>query len=116
MTTLPTASHDFAATLAAKGVDLSRRTCRTLQVNLTKLCNQACLHCHVDSSPKRTEHLSRAGVERCLELLRLHPELETLDLTGGAPELHADFRELVREARALGRKVIVRHNLSLIHI
>ncbi len=113
MNPLPTASHDFAATLEAQGVDLSRRTSRTLQVNLTKLCNQACLHCHVDSSPKRTEHLSRAGVERCLELLRLNPELEVLDLTGGAPELHADFRELVREARALDRTVIVRHNLTV---
>lgn len=113
MTALPTAAHDFAATLAARGVDLSRRTCRTLQVNLTKLCNQACLHCHVDSSPKRTEHLSREGVERCLELLRLNPMLEVLDLTGGAPELHADFRELVRGARALDRTVIVRHNLTV---
>lgn len=113
MTALPTASHDFPATLAARGVDIARRTCRTLQVNLTKLCNQACLHCHVDSSPKRTEHLSPEGIARCLELLRLHPELETLDLTGGAPELHAQFRELVRAARSLGKTVIVRHNLTV---
>lgn len=113
MNPLPTVTHDFAATLEARGVDISRRTCRTLQVNLTKLCNQACLHCHVASSPKRTEHLSREGVERCLELLRRYPGLEILDLTGGAPELHQDFRKLVEGARALDRTVIVRHNLTV---
>ncbi|MBL4849562.1 MAG: arsenosugar biosynthesis radical SAM protein ArsS [Planctomycetes bacterium] len=113
MSTLPLAAPDFRATLESRDVDLSRRTLRTLQINLTKLCNQACLHCHVDSSPKRTEHLSPEGVERSLELLKLNPGLEILDLTGGAPELHAQFRELVEGARALGRRVIVRHNLTV---
>lgn len=104
---------DFSAALAEQGVSLGRRATTTLQVNLTKLCNQACRHCHVDSSPKRTEHLSPAGVERCLALLAARPGLAALDLTGGAPELHAQFRELAAGARALGKRVLVRHNLTV---
>lgn len=114
MSALPLASSpDFAETLDRHGLDLARRSTGMLQINLTKLCNQACRHCHVDSSPKRTEHLSAAGVARCLELLAAHPRLAALDLTGGAPELHARFRELVEGARALGKRVLVRHNLTV---
>jgi radical SAM/Cys-rich protein len=111
---LPQASpHDFQVALGRHSVDLSRLPLHTLQVNVTKLCNQACLHCHVDSSPKRTEHLSREGLERCLQLLEGHPEIEVLDLTGGAPELYHHFDEFVRRARALGKRVLVRHNLTV---
>ncbi|MFQ5749821.1 MAG: radical SAM protein, partial [Planctomycetota bacterium] len=87
-----------------------------LQVNLGRLCNQACLHCHVDSSPARNkagENASASLVDRILELLEARPALQTLDLTGGAPELNPGFRRLVRGARALGRKVLVRHNLTV---
>jgi len=104
---------DFDVLLAARGLTLPPLSIGTLQVNITKLCNQVCRHCHVDASPKRTEALSRAGVERCVELLRQHPGITTLDITGGAPELHADFEWLVKEARALGRQVLVRHNLTV---
>ncbi len=107
------ARYDFDALLQARGITLPPLSIETLQVNLTKLCNQACRHCHVDSSPARTEALSREGVERCLQLLAAHPQITKLDLTGGAPELHPDFDWLVIEARKLGKHVMVRHNLTV---
>ncbi len=105
--------HDFDALLAARGITLPPQRIETLQINLTKLCNQACRHCHVDSSPARTEALSREGVERCLAILESHPQITQLDLTGGAPELHPDFDWLVTEAVRLGKHVMVRHNLTV---
>jgi radical SAM/Cys-rich protein len=85
----------------------------TLQVNVGKRCNQACHHCHVDASPLRTEVMPDAVLEACLDVLARTPALDTLDITGGAPELHPRFRELVARARGLGRKVMVRHNLTV---
>ena len=105
--------HDFDGLLQAKGLALPPLGITALQVNITKMCNQVCRHCHVDASPTRTEALSRAGVERCVELLAGYPEIRTLDITGGAPELHPDFEWLVAQARALDRHVMVRHNLTV---
>jgi len=105
--------HDFAALLAARALQLPPGSVETLQVNLTKLCNQACRHCHVDSSPSRTEALSPEGVAAVLDVLARHPQISKLDLTGGAPELHPQFDELVRAAVRLGKKVMVRHNLTV---
>ena len=105
--------HDFDALLQSRGLALPPLGITTLQVNITKMCNQVCRHCHVDASPKRTEALSRAGVERCVELLADYPEIRTLDITGGAPELHPDFEWMVGQARALDRHVMVRHNLTV---
>jgi radical SAM/Cys-rich protein len=85
-----------------------------LQLNLTLRCNLACHHCHVESGPKRSESLSRAGCERVLDLLAASPSIEALDLTGGAPELHPEFRFLVHGARARGRRVIDRCNLTVL--
>ncbi len=88
----------------------------TLQFNLGRLCNQACRHCHVDSSPARSgpaDNASGALIDQVLELLRREPGLQVLDLTGGAPELNPHFRRLVEGARALGRTVYVRHNLTV---
>jgi len=107
------ARHDFDRLLHDRGLALPPLAIQTLQVNLTKTCNQVCRHCHVDASPTRTEALSRAGVERCIELLAQYPEIRNLDLTGGAPELHPDFEWMVQQARALGRHVMVRHNLTV---
>ncbi len=109
----PSARFDFEAQLQLRDLDLSVSGIDTLQINLTKVCNQACRHCHVDASPARTEALSDQGIERCLEILEHHPQIRTLDLTGGAPELHPQFENLVIRARALGRKVMVRHNLTV---
>ncbi len=84
----------------------------TLQVNVGKLCNQACKHCHVDASPTRTEIMPRKIVDDCLNVLRQY-NIPTLDITGGAPEMIPDFRYFVTEARKLGAKIIVRHNLTI---
>jgi len=105
--------YDFEALLRARGIELPPLGIETLQINLTKLCNQACRHCHVDSSPARTEALSHEGIVRCLAILEAHPQITKLDLTGGAPELHPDFEWLVAEAVKLGRHVMVRHNLTV---
>ncbi|MEK7830499.1 MAG: arsenosugar biosynthesis radical SAM (seleno)protein ArsS, partial [Acidobacteriota bacterium] len=95
------------------GLDLSPIRVETLQVNITRLCNQACHHCHVDASPKRTEQMNRATVDRCLKVLAANPTMTKLDLTGGAPELNPHFDYFVTEARRLGKHVMVRHNLTV---
>jgi len=106
---------DFARTLAEHGATpLRRAVATTLQVNVGRRCDLACHHCHVDAGPKRTEAMAPETADRVLELLARSPELATLDLTGGAPELHAVFRPLVRGARALGRRVIDRCNLTVL--
>src|SRR5271154_3717503 len=104
----------FAATLARHRIlALTRKSPATLQVNVGKLCNQACHHCHVDAGPKRTERMTRATAERVLEVLAASPRVGTMDITGGAPELNPNFAMLVERTRALGRKVIVRCNLTV---
>ncbi len=103
----------FENALDRHALQLKPLSVETLQVNITKLCNQACRHCHVDASPKRTEQMDKRTVERCLEILAQHSSITTLDLTGGAPELNPYFDDFVREARALGKRVIVRHNLTV---
>jgi radical SAM/Cys-rich protein len=105
--------YDFEARLRGGGVDVSPQAVDTLQVNITKLCNQVCRHCHVDASPSRTEMLSSEGMEKCLEILQRHPRIANLDITGGAPELHPAFDSFVERAVALGRHVMVRHNLTV---
>jgi len=107
-------SPDFDATLARHGIRaLSRKSPATIQVNVGKLCNQACHHCHVDAGPRRTEQMTRATAARVIEVLAASPRVATLDITGGAPELNPNFAMIVERARALGRKVIVRCNLTV---
>ena len=110
--TAPTRS--FTRMLQQHGLDLSRTPLEILQVNLTARCNLACTHCHVESGPKRVEALDARGVERLIELMETAPALHTLDLTGGAPELHPQFRELVIAGRKRGLKVIDRCNLTIL--
>jgi radical SAM/Cys-rich protein len=102
----------FDAKLAAHGLTLRAAAVETLQVNVGKLCNQACKHCHVDASPTRTEIMTRATAEQCVAALRKF-RIPTLDITGGAPELNPSFRYLITEARALDTHVMVRHNLTV---
>ena len=105
---------EFEATLARHGIRAIRRgSAATIQVNVGKLCNQACHHCHVDAGPRRTEKMTRPTAERVIEILAPSPGVGTLDITGGAPELNPNFAMLVERARALGRIVIVRCNLTV---
>lgn len=104
----------FAHTLHRHGLALPRTQLEILQVNVGKLCDLACHHCHVEAGPRRTEIMQAATVERLLELLAGAPSVHTVDLTGGAPELNPHFRTLVRGARALGKSVIDRCNLTVL--
>lgn len=109
----PADTFDFPAMLAQHGLDVAPRTIETLWVNITRQCNQSCLHCHVDASPERTEQMSIEVMDRCLETLATCDSIRTLDITGGAPELHPHFSYFVTEARRLGKKVAARHNLTV---
>ena len=84
------------------------------QVNLGKMCNQVCKHCHVDAGPDRKEIMTRETMQHCLEALKRNPGLEVVDLTGGAPEMNPDFLWFVREIKNLGRHIMVRSNLTII--
>jgi radical SAM/Cys-rich protein len=92
---------------------LRRARLETLQVNLGYKCNQSCVHCHVNAGPTRTEMMSRDTVAEVIAFLGVS-EVATLDITGGAPELHPHFRELVLRARELGLHVIDRCNLTIL--
>ncbi len=108
----PKSTIGFGEKLAAHNLQLRSAAVDTLQVNVGKLCNQACKHCHVDAGPTRTEIMSLETVEACLNVLR-NGEIPILDITGGAPELTPSFRYFVVEAGKANAKVIVRHNLTV---
>src|SRR5208282_5480011 len=104
----------FEQALVDSGLGPLRATgIQVLQVNVGKLCNQTCRHCHVDAGPDRREVMSRATIQLCLDVLA-RTDIPTLDITGGAPEMNPHFRWLVEEARALGRQVIDRCNLTIL--
>ncbi len=92
---------------------LRRDTLSTLQVNLGYRCNQSCLHCHVNAGPNRTEAMDADTVALLMDVVRVRG-VQTLDLTGGAPELNPHFRGLVQQAHAAGVKVIDRCNLTIL--
>jgi radical SAM/Cys-rich protein len=83
------------------------------QINVGKLCNQTCRHCHVDAGPDRTERMSKETAEQCIRALA-RTDIPTVDITGGAPELNPNFHWLVEQSRALGRHVMDRCNLSVL--
>jgi radical SAM/Cys-rich protein len=92
---------------------LTKKGISVLQINLGKRCNLACTHCHVDAGPKRTEELSPEICEQLISLIHKFPEIKIVDLTGGAPEMNYGFKPLVEAARATGKQVIVRSNLTI---
>ncbi len=92
---------------------IKRRKLETLQVNLGYLCNLSCIHCHVNAGPKRTELMDRETVDQVLTFLK-HHDIQTLDLTGGSPEMNPHFKYLVTEARQLGVDVIDRCNPTIL--
>jgi radical SAM/Cys-rich protein len=108
--TLPAFTHKMASEglfpLLPRGIDI-------FQMNLGKMCNQVCKHCHVDAGPDRKEIMTRQTMEQCLQALA-NTSISTVDLTGGAPEMNPDFRWLVEQVSKLGRKTIVRCNLTII--
>ena len=111
----PHGSPRFADKLKRAGIErLHADRIEILQVNVGKLCNMTCAHCHVDAGPDRREIMQRPTVDACLNALRSHPQIRTVDLTGGAPEMNPHFRDFVRETRALGRQVIDRCNLTIL--
>lgn len=84
------------------------------QVNVGKMCNQVCKHCHVDAGPDRKEIMTKDTMQLCLDVLANNPSFKTVDLTGGAPEMNPDFRWFVSEIKKLNRHIIVRCNLTII--
>ncbi len=92
---------------------IRRNRLDTLQVNLGYMCNQQCLHCHVDASPRRTEIMDRKTIDDVIEFLHLQ-KISTLDLTGGAPEMNPYFKELVKTATGMNIHVVDRCNLTVL--
>ena len=105
----------FAGALQAAGLTLRAGRPRVLQLNLGKLCNQACRHCHVDAGPDRRETMQDPVLEAALQLIE-RERIPMVDLTGGAPELHPRFRELVTRLTALGVQVLDRCNLTILRV
>lgn len=104
----------FGDKLAEYGVlPLIRQKLISLQINLGKVCNQTCTHCHVDAGPDRRESMSYETAKQVIEFLATS-EVKTLDITGGAPEMNPQFRMLVQEARKLDKRVIDRCNLTIL--
>ena len=110
---LPLASEFDEALGTAVAWPLRPRTPTTLQINVGKLCNQTCRHCHVDAGPDRREVMSRETMTHCLAALA-SSDIPVVDVTGGAPELNPHFRWFVEQVRALGRHVMDRCNLTVI--
>ena len=105
----------FARALEVAGMaPLTAGELTWLQVNLGRVCNQACHHCHVDAGPKRTEAMSQDTADRVIALMARTPAIDLLDITGGAPELNPNFRRLVQAGRERGARVIDRCNLTIL--
>ncbi|MCS6984456.1 MAG: arsenosugar biosynthesis radical SAM protein ArsS [Leptospiraceae bacterium] len=108
-------NYSFSKDLEKTGLKkLTPLSLKTLQVNVGKYCNQACRHCHVDASPQRTEKMSLPIFEELLAFLDRTPEIEIVDITGGAPELNPYFRYFVEEVKKRKRHVIDRCNLTVL--
>lgn len=95
---------------------LTKTPITTLQINLGKKCNLACTHCHVEAGPKRTEELTPENCDQLVQLIKDFPQIQTVDLTGGAPEMNYGFRQLVETAKSFGKEVIVRSNLTIFFV
>jgi len=95
------------------GFPLTKQPITILQINLGKRCNLTCNHCHVEAGPKRTEELNHELTLELIELISRFPQIQTVDLTGGAPEMNYGFKPLVEAAKSTGKQVIVRSNLTV---
>jgi len=107
----PGIQNSFAHLLDQRGITLRRDETTTLQVNVGLRCNQTCTHCHLNAGPDRHEMMSAETMAQVLRLAR-NRTFETIDITGGAPELHPDIHSFIRRAAGLGKKTIFRANLT----
>lgn len=107
---------NFEDTLRLHRIHFRRKTLKTLQINVGKLCNQVCAHCHVDAGPARTEIMTDETADRVMRLLANTPSIELVDFTGGAPELNPAFRSMVTRSRSLGLRVMDRCNLTVLFV
>lgn len=117
MTNLPTIEKNLETAIAPFSTKLNAPLLKSkitvLQINLGKRCNLACHHCHVEASPKRTEELTPEICQQLIQLIHQFPQIQIVDLTGGAPEMNYGFELLVSAARATGKQIIVRSNLTI---
>ncbi|MEL6490182.1 MAG: arsenosugar biosynthesis radical SAM (seleno)protein ArsS [Cyanobacteria bacterium J06621_3] len=95
------------------GKPLTKHAITTLQINLGRRCNLSCAHCHVEAGPHRTEELSTKVCDQLVTMIERFEQIKTVDLTGGAPEMNYGFKPIVEAARAKGKEVIVRSNLTI---
>lgn len=114
---LPSGFTNFSQHLEQVGLfPLKPTGLEIFQMNLGKMCNQVCKHCHVDAGPDRKEIMTKEIMTQCLEIIQAEQSIHTVDLTGGAPEMNPEFRWLVAEIRKIRPevKIIVRCNLTII--
>ena len=115
MSSIKAQVQPFVARLRDSSLDITRVATKTLQINLGKLCNQTCTHCHVDAGPnKKRENMNGEIADRILLLADQVSSITTVDLTGGAPEMNPHFRRIVRHFRSTGKTVIDRCNLTVL--
>lgn len=107
----------FPEILVEHGIaSLKATSLTTLQINVGKLCNQTCHHCHVDAGPQRTEIMTKETIDQVLKVLAGTPGITTVDITGGAPEMNPHFEYLVKECRKLDRNILDRCNLTVFFV
>jgi len=104
-------NETFSLTLSKHGLTLERAETRTLQINVGLLCNQVCKHCHLDAGPKRTELMDADTFDEVVAFAR-RGKFETIDITGGAPELHPDLTSMIEGLAPIGGRIMVRSNLT----
>lgn len=108
-------NRDFNEHLQRAGeFPLKTNSLEIMQINVGKMCNQVCEHCHVDAGPDRKEIMTKATMEACLIALDKSTTVSTIDLTGGAPEMNPNFRWFVEELSKRGKEIIVRSNLTIL--
>ena len=105
----------FDQTLEQFNRPLTRMAPEILQVNVGKMCNITCVHCHVNAGPGRKEIMTLDTVDKIIEWLEKSPQIHTVDLTGGAPEMNPHFKHFVKAVRKMGKKVIDRCNLVILN-
>lgn len=110
----PSSFSDHVRESLGEADSLQPVSLQTFQINVGKRCNQACRHCHVSASPDRDEMMSRETAEKCIEIISSIPEIDVVDITGGAPEMNEHFPFLVKESKRLGKHVIDRCNLTIL--